>query len=391
MDNKKELNIKGTKLQYMSGVAKAPIPILTHLETMVIGQTHALEMIIPFIQTYKAKLNPPNRPAANILLCGNTGLGKTSTVESLAQILHGNPKSMIRIDCGEFQGDHEVAKLIGAPPGYLGHKETQPVFTQQRMNSIKSENSNLSLILFDEIEKASRALMQILLGVMDKATLRLGDSSTVDFSDSIIFLSSNLGAKQVNEAFRDKIGFTNDKDSLSNTQIKEIINRAAKKHFSSEFMNRLDEVAFYYPLQESDLRKIVSRELELLQQHYNDRLGTRTFLLGVSENMFEFLLTTGTSAEFGARALKRTITKHITQDIVALINENMISAGSVVLIDRNAEETEIRVMTDYSDLPDNYWFFDRMLGATLVEDEPEEKEIIDISTSKRVLLRKRKP
>lgn len=373
MDNKKEPTSKGTRLLSMGAAARAPIPLQSQLATMVIGQENALSKIIPFIQTYNAGLNPANRPAANILLCGNTGLGKTSTVESLAQIIHGSPKSMIRIDCGEFQMDHEVAKLIGAPPGYLGHRETQPVFTQARINSIKSDNSKLSFILFDEIEKASRGLLQILLGVMDKATLRLGDSSSVDFSDSMIFLSSNLGAKHVNNALRDKIGFTNDKTALTNRQIKEIIDREAKKHFSSEFMNRLDEVAFYYPLSPDDLRAIVSRELELLQQHYNTRLGTRTFLLGVGQSMFDFILSVGTSPEFGARELKRKISKHITQDIVALINDNAIPAGSVVLLDRVDDETEIRILNDYNELPESYWFFDRMMSSPVSDDEPDDE------------------
>lgn len=370
MDNKKELTSKGTKLLYMSGAARAPIPLLTQLESMVIGQSNALSLIIPFIQTYNAGLNPVNRPAANILLCGNTGLGKTSTVESLATLLHGNPKHMIRVDCGEFQMDHEVAKLIGAPPGYLGHRETQPVFTQTRLNSVKSDSSKLSLILFDEIEKASRGLMQILLGVMDKAQLRLGDSTTVDFSDSIIFLSSNLGAKQVNDALREKIGFQSGQQALSNKQIKEIIERAAKKHFSSEFMNRLDEMAYYYPLTDDNLRKIVIRELELLQEHYNSRLGTRTFMLGIGEAMFEHILKTGTSPEFGARELKRKIYRYITQDIVQLLNANEIPAGSVVLLNRTADDdTEIRILTDYSELPENYWFFDRMFSSSGVRED----------------------
>lgn len=376
MDNKKESTPKGTKILYMSGAARAPIPLQENLEKMVIGQSNALSLIVPFIQTYNAGLNPANRPVANILLSGNTGLGKTSTVEALATLLHGNPKSLIRVDCGEFQADHEVAKLIGAPPGYLGHRETQPLFTQQRLSSIQSDGCKMSLILFDEIEKAGRGLMQILLGVMDKATLRLGDSSTVDFSNTLIFLSSNLGAKKINDALREKIGFNSGEQvHLSNKQIKEIIERDVKKHFSSEFYNRLDEIAYYYPLSETDLRKIVSRELELLQQHYNSRLGTRTFMLGVGQAMFDHILITGTSPEFGARELKRKISKYITQDIVALLNDSAIPAGSVVLLDREGEQTTIRILIDYNELPENYWFFDRLLSSSLVmeDDSPDDE------------------
>lgn len=371
MDNKKEAGLKGTKLLYMAGTARAPIPLQQQLESYVIGQTQAISRIIPFIQTYMVGLSPENRPAANILLCGNTGLGKTSTVESLAEIMHGNAKSMLRVDCGEFQADHEVAKLIGAPPGYLGHRETQPLFTQQKINSIRSEKCKLSFILFDEIEKASRGLTQILLGIMDKATLRLGDSTVVDFTDSIIFMSSNLGAKQINEAIREKIGYDRSMVSLTENQIKSTIERQVKRHFSVEFYNRLDEVCYYFPFSDEALQNIVTLEMERLQRHYNNRLGIKSFMLGMSDAMFDFLQEKGTSPEYGARELKRTIYHYVTQEIVALLQDNAIAPGSVVLMDRVKNETRISVLIDYSDLPEDYLFFDRKLSQDLqvVDDD----------------------
>jgi len=346
---------------------------------MVVGQRNALQQIVPFIQTYFAGLGPANRPAANILLCGNTGLGKTLTVEAIAEVLHGNPKTMLRVDCGEYQADHEVARLVGAPPGYLGHRETHPVFTKQRLDSLKSENCKLSLILFDEIEKASKALTQMLLGVLDKGVLRLGDSTTVEFQDTMIFLSSNLGARQINDAMQTGMGFgdnTSGPKGISDSQIKTVIERSVKKHFSVEFFNRMDELCYYYPFTPENLREIVGLELERLQRHYNDRLGVKTFMLGVGASMFDHILTTGTSAEYGARDLKRKISKYITQDIVSLLNDSAIEPGSVVLVDRVGEESRISVLTDYTELPEGYWFFDKKLSTlplVMEEEQPAKK------------------
>src|ERR1700682_4807551 len=167
--------------------------LATQLSRKVVGQPAAGEIIIPYIQMFQAGLAPEGRPVGIFLLLGPTGTGKTKTVEALAEILHGSEKNVLKVDCGEFQMEHEVAKLIGAPPGYLGHRETQPLLTQQKLSAVTSEGSNISLILFDEIEKAAPSMTRLLLGVLDKATLRLGDNSTVNFERSMIFLTSNLG------------------------------------------------------------------------------------------------------------------------------------------------------------------------------------------------------
>src|SRR5688572_13247876 len=131
--------------------------ILDLLSEKIVGQAPAISAITPFVEMYQAGLAPEGRPAGVFLLLGPTGTGKTRTVEALAQVLHGNERSVLRIDCGEFQMEHEVAKLIGAPPGYLGHRETQPMLTQHRLNSLTSDRSSLALVLFDEIEKGSHS------------------------------------------------------------------------------------------------------------------------------------------------------------------------------------------------------------------------------------------
>src|SRR5712671_1195771 len=151
--------------------------LTTVLSQKVVGQPAATRVIVPYIQMFQAGLAPEGRPVGVFLLLGPTGTGKTKTVEALADILHGSEKNLLKVDCGEFQMEHEVAKLIGAPPGYLGHRETQPMLTQQKLNSVTSEKSALSIVLFDEIEKAAPSMTRLLLGVLDKATLRLGDNT----------------------------------------------------------------------------------------------------------------------------------------------------------------------------------------------------------------------
>ena len=171
--------------------------LLEQLSSRVIGQPQAMTQIVPYVQMHRAGLAPEGRPVGVFLLLGPTGTGKTKTVEALADTLHGSEKHVVRVDCGEFQMEHEVAKLIGAPPGYLGHRETQPVLSQQKLNAAASEGCDLTLVLFDEIEKAAPSMTRLLLGVLDKATLRLGDNSVVNFERSIIFLTSNLGAEEL--------------------------------------------------------------------------------------------------------------------------------------------------------------------------------------------------
>src|SRR4029077_14314578 len=165
------------------------------LSQKVVGQPDATHIIVPHVQMFQAGLSPEGRPVGVFLLLGPTGTGKTKTVEALAEVLHGSPKKVLRIDCGEFQMEHEVAKLIGAPPGYLGHRETQPLLTQQKVNAASSESCDLSILLFDEIEKAAPSLARLLLGILDKATLRLGDNTIVNFEKTLIFLTSNLGGR----------------------------------------------------------------------------------------------------------------------------------------------------------------------------------------------------
>src|SRR5207248_4413726 len=273
------------------------------LSQKVVGQPKATQVIVPYIQMFQAGLAPEGRPVGIFLLLGPTGTGKTKTVEALAEVLHGSQKNLLKVDCGEFQMEHEVAKLIGAPPGYLGHRETQPMLTQQKLNSVTSEKCAISLVLFDEIEKAAPSMTRLLLGVLDKGVLRLGDNSTVNFEKSLVFLTSNLGAremlKEINPDFGFQAGMKKEKADLTG-KLQAIGLAAVRRKFSPEFVNRIDAVITYQPLDAESLSAILDHQIRQLQNHVNNRLGQRCFTIDVPQESRQFLLRAGTSAQYGA-------------------------------------------------------------------------------------------
>ena len=295
-----------------------------------------MEQIVPYVQMHRAGLAPEGRPAGVFLLLGPTGTGKTRTVEALAEVLHGSDKSLLRVDCGEFQMEHEVAKLVGAPPGYLGHRETQPMLTQQKLAAAASENCNLSLVLFDEIEKAAPSMTRLLLGVLDKAALRLGDNTTVNFERTLIFLTSNLGAaamrKQINPDFGFE-GMVAAERGASAAKIQNIGMNEVRRKFSPEFVNRIDVVIAYQPLARESLMAILGQQLTALERHIRNRLEERAFELDVAAEARAWLLRKGTSSEYGARELKRTILRHLTQPLAAMVESGKIAPGSAVKVD----------------------------------------------------------
>jgi len=319
--------------------------LLRQLSDRVVGQPQALSQIVPYVQMHEAGLAPEGRPVGVFLLLGPTGTGKTRTVEVLAQALHGSEKTLLKVDCGEFQMEHEVAKLIGAPPGYLGHRETQPMLSQQKLNGVTSDQSSLSLVLFDEIEKAAPSMTRLLLGVLDKAVLRLGDNTTVSFERTIIFLTSNLGAEAMRKELRPDFGFETmvgvRRDSAK--KLEGIGMRAVRRKFSPEFVNRIDAVITYQPLGEKALATIVDQQIAALEQHITNRLMERAFELEVSDKAREFLLRKGTSEEYGARELKRIILRHLTQPLAAMVSNGTILPGDVVKVEEAKGGLTLRV------------------------------------------------
>ncbi len=323
------------------------------LAELVVGQPAAVEAIVPYVQMYQAGLTPEGRPAGVFLLLGPSGTGKTRTVEALAGVLHGNEKNILKVDCGEFQMEHEVAKLIGAPPGYLGHRETQPMLNQQKLTAVTSERSNLSIVLFDEIEKSAPSLTRLLLGVLDKAALRLGDNTTVNFEKSLIFLTSNLGSRDMLRAIRPDFGFqalTEPGVSGLPRKLEKIGLVAVRRKFSPEFVNRIDVVVTYQPLDAQSLEAILDQQLGDLQAHIQCRLGARGFRFQVSLAGREFLMRVGTSPQYGARELKRTIHRHLTQPLAAMMAAGDIDPGAVVRVEIGDDGDTLRLDTAAEDL-----------------------------------------
>ncbi|MGA2595640.1 MAG: AAA family ATPase [Bryobacteraceae bacterium] len=314
------------------------------LSELVVGQPAAISSIVPFIEIHEAGLAAEGRPAGVFLLLGPTGTGKTRTVEAVAEALHGTPKKLLKVDCGEFQMEHEVAKLIGAPPGYLGHRETQPLLTQNKLAGVISQFSELSVVLFDEIEKAAPSMARLLLGVLDKATLRLGDNTVVNFDKTLIFLTSNLGARSMGRLLRPTFGYeamAPRDDDRTAARLETIGLGAVRKRFSPEFVNRLDAVITYRPLTPESLARILDQHLEDFQEHIENRLGDRSFLLDVPARTKKFLLKSGTSEEYGARELKRTLQRHLVQPLARLVSAGTITPGEVIRAELNASRTKI--------------------------------------------------
>ena len=316
------------------------------LSRRVVGQPAATRVIIPYIQMFQAGLAPEGRPVGVFLLLGPTGTGKTKTVEALADVLHGSEKNVLKVDCGEFQMEHEVAKLIGAPPGYLGHRETQPMLTQQKLNAVTSERCSLSIVLFDEIEKAAPSMSRLLLGVLDKGLLRLGDNSTVNFEKSLVFLTSNLGSREMLREINPEFGFqsvtaANRPDVTSKLQGIGMV--AVRKRFSPEFVNRIDCIITYQPLSAESLSLILDQQITDLQNHVNTRLGNRSFALEVPAESRQFLLTKGTSTEYGARELNRTIHRFLTQPLATLVATGQVSPGARVRADVTPDSEKLNI------------------------------------------------
>jgi ATP-dependent Clp protease ATP-binding subunit ClpA len=304
------------------------------LHKRIIGQDEAIEQIITVYQTYLAGMNSPGRPVGNSLFLGPTGTGKTRVVEAMAESLLGDPRSVVKIDCAEFQHSHEIAKLIGSPPGYLGHRETHPLLSQEALNQHHTDTVKVSFVLFDEIEKASDALWNLLLGILDKATLTLGDNRRVDFSKTMIFMTSNLGAAEMSAISNPELGFANVQrsgDDLRDGEVSKRISQAgmsaARRKFTPEFINRLDKIVVFRTLGGEQLRQILDLELSYVQQRVFN--GT-PFLFQLSPAAKDFLLLEGTDAKYGARHLKRAIERSLVYPMANLIATDQAQAGDLI-------------------------------------------------------------
>jgi ATP-dependent Clp protease ATP-binding subunit ClpA len=323
------------------------------LRARVVGQDRAVRAITSLYQVFQAGMTSQTRPLGSMLFLGPTGSGKTHLVEAAAEILFGDRNAVVKIDCAEFQHSHEIAKLIGSPPGYLGHRETRPMLTQENLEKYRTERDPFTLVLFDEIEKASDSLWQLLLGVLDKGTLTLGDNVRVDFSQTMIFMTSNLGAKEMSELITGSIGFAPARggkmpmDDLDQ-KIYRTASEAAKRKFSPEFMNRIDKIVVFRSLKHQELCRILDLELDGVQQRVNEGAGER-FTISLTDGAREFLLSEGIEFRYGARHLKRAIERFVVNPLANLSATGQVRMGDVVVIDINEQTEKLAFYRDDSD------------------------------------------
>jgi len=331
------------------------------LHKRIVGQDEAIDQIVNIYQMYLAGMNSPCRPIGNFLFLGPTGSGKTRLVEATAESLVGDARAMIKVDCAEFQHSHEIAKLIGSPPGYLGHRETHPLLSQEVLNQYHTEKIKLSFILFDEIEKASDALWNLLLGILDKATLTLGDNRRVDFSRTMIFMTSNLGATEMGSILRPNLGFAareiekrhdgGQLDENTSDKIARAGVEAARRKFTPEFMNRIDKVVVFKPLGQVELRKILGLELNILQQRIFNASTTTPFVFSLTETAKDYLLAEGTDLKYGARHLKRAIDRALVQPMSNLIATHQVRGGDLIKIDYDPDSSQMVFAKEAEDMP----------------------------------------
>src|SRR5258706_223609 len=318
------------------------------LREKVVGQEEAVQALVDLYQMFCAGLHCPGRPVGNLLFLGPTGTGKTRTVEAAAEILFGDSRAVIKVDCAEFQHSHEIAKLIGSPPGYLGHRETHPLITQEALAASHRDHLKLSFLLFDEIEKASDALWQLLLGMLDKATLTLGDNRRVDLSQTVSFLTSNLGGSPIADLMHGGMGFIQPKDKAttgSHEKVERTAVEAARRKFSPEFMNRLDNVVVFRPLKRAELDEVLEIELRQVQKRVMDST-TQPFFFRITSEGREFLLEEGTDQRYGARHLKRAIERNVVCPLSRLLATGQLHQGDVLLIDWHRGEEGLVFLRD---------------------------------------------
>jgi ATP-dependent Clp protease ATP-binding subunit ClpA len=341
------------------------------LSALIVGQERAVRRVSGLFQIYLAGMNNPSRPIGTMLFLGPTGSGKTRVVEAASEVLFGEPHAVVKIDCAEFQHSHEIAKLIGSPPGYLGHRETSPMLTQENLDKAHTEDTKLTFVLFDEIEKASDSLWQLLLGILDKATLTLGDNRRVDFSRTVVIMTSNLGAREMSDMISGGIGFAPTKsgkpqeDNEIDTKIYRTALEAAKRKFSPEFMNRIDKVVVFRSLKEHHLRLILDIELTAVQDRITESAGTK-FIFECTNPAKEFLLQEGIDLKYGARHLKRSIERFLVYPLSNLVATQQVETGDFVMIDFDTAKGNL--------------IFTKQSGKMIVSDAVNEKADDELMT-----------
>ena len=292
------------------------------LQQRVIGQAEALKAVSNAVRRSRSGLQDPNRPIGSFIFLGPTGVGKTETARALAEFLFDDDNAMIRIDMSEYMEKFSVQRLIGAPPGYVGYEEGGQLSEAVRRKPY-------SVVLFDEIEKAHHDVFNVLLQVLDDGRLTDGQGRTVDFKNTIIIMTSNLGSPIIQEYFMEgKISATDRRD-LEDKVMSEL-----KKHFRPEFLNRVDDVIIFQSLDESELARIVDIQLAGLQK----RLEQQGLTLDVDASAKKLLASEGYDPQFGARPLKRAIQEHVLDPLATKLLAGEFKPGEKIKVSAKGEE-----------------------------------------------------
>ena len=318
-------------------IAKAELKELNNLNKIisdkVIGQNEAVNKVVKAIQRNRAGIKDPNKPIGSFIFLGQTGVGKTQLAKILSSELFSGSDSLIRIDMSEYMEKFAVSRLIGAPPGYVGYEEGGQLTEKVRRKPY-------SVILLDEVEKAHPDIFNMLLQVLDEGSLTDSLGRKVDFKNTVIIMTSNLGARQVKD-FGNGVGFgTESMKSQESKNIKNTIEKSLKKAFSPEFLNRVDEIVIFNSLEKEDLKKIISIELDKLKNRLKD-LG---YSLKISSKALSFLCEKGFDKKYGARPLKRAIQNHVEDLIAEEIVKSKIKEGSSIKIDHDSKSLKLKII-----------------------------------------------
>jgi ATP-dependent Clp protease ATP-binding subunit ClpB len=305
------------------------------LQQRVIGQTEAVKAVSNAVRRSRSGLQDPNRPIGSFIFLGPTGVGKTETARALAEFLFDDENAMVRIDMSEYMEKHTVARLIGAPPGYVGYEEGGQLSEAVRRRPY-------SVVLFDEIEKAHHDVFNVLLQVLDDGRLTDGQGRTVDFKNTIVIMTSNLGSTIIQEYFergyaRESVAESIGKGgkevsrALTSRSHKDMENKVMaelKRHFRPEFLNRVDDVIIFQSLDESELARIVDIQLGRLEK----RLAQQNLMLDVDKSAKSLLAKEGYDPQFGARPLKRAIQEHLLDPLATKLLEGDFKPGERIKV-----------------------------------------------------------
>jgi ATP-dependent Clp protease ATP-binding subunit ClpB len=293
------------------------------LHNRVVGQDEAVSAVANTIRVARAGLQDPHRPLGSFLFLGPTGVGKTETARALAEFLFDDEQALVRLDMSEYQEKHTVSRLLGAPPGYVGYEEAGQLTEAVRRRPY-------SVVLLDEVEKAHPEVLNVLLQLLDEGRLTDGQGRTVDFKNTIVIMTSNLGSQWLT------------KPGLSPDKIRERVMEAVRQHFRPELLNRIDEVVIFRPLDLAQIKEIVEIQLRSLRQ----RLAEREIVLDLTPAAKELLAREGFDPVFGARPLKRTTQKEIVQPLAMRLLQGEFHDGDAIRVDARDGQLVFERATD---------------------------------------------